>query len=356
MCFIVYPGKTAQDVINYNSNKKFGVIIAGNAGRPLGRLSKNGYIDFSQINKTFDTQEESVLRYVILGLLWQGKSEYEINCIFKPILDSFGLPHNNYHTTITKQGFDYTKDQTTAPYNLAYTLKVGYLVLCWVFGPNANRNVGSPTGTMKRTFSNLAAVNYNYFVDCIYTSYRAAFYALYGKVDEVITTGLSSGVYAGPWKKQICENITEIMKNALSFTPFKKVHYPIPQITQPRQQTPLPRQQTPQPKQQTPRTSVPTCKTLNCNYPRRFDDNKRKYYNTCCYTCKKSNGHSHGPNCNQVNQPRQQKPQSRGPKCANCNRSKRFDNNKRKYYDTCCYTCMKSNGHSHGPYCNHVNS
>ena len=345
MCFIVYPGKTAQDIINYNSNKKLGVIIAGNAGRPLGRLSKNGYIDFSQINETFKTQEESVLQYVILGLLWQGKSKYEINCIFKPILDSFGLPHNNYNTTRTKQGFDYTKDQTTVPYNLAYILPVGNLVLCWVFGPNANRNAGSPTGTMKRTFSSLAEADYNYFRNCIYTSYRAAFYALHGKVDEVITTGLSTGVYAGPWKYNICKKINEIMKNALSFTPFKKVHYPIPQTPQPRQQTPPPRQQTPPPR-------GPQC--VNCYRPRRF--NKGQYFQTCCYTCKKSNGHSHGPYCNQVNQPRQQKPQSRGPRCVNCYRPKRFDDNKRKYYDTCCYACKKSNGHSHGPYCNQVNS
>jgi len=273
----------------------FGVMIAGNAGRPLGMLNKKGRIDFSKVyHSSFHTQEESVLQYIILQLRQQGKTENDINKLFKPILESWGFSHDDHKSTMTKQGFDYTVARDMAPYDIAYTLDLGSFVICWVFGPNANGSVGTPTGSMQRTYSGFASNKYYYFSNAIYTAINAGVNALKNKVKTIILAGVSTGVYAGPWKQQIRRDYNNILKNFTYSNKEISFYYPI---------------------------QVPPCKF--CSQSRITGLNTRgQFYRVC-----------------------------KNHKCVKCSHPKRYDKKNHRFFDTCCRTCYKSNGSSHGKFC-----
>jgi len=224
-----------DEVMKRDPSANCGVMICANSGLPCGKLATDGYVDQKSLN--YKTQEESILADVILTQFGSDREKH------KAFLNSFngvwGLVDGpNGTSTETLQGIDFTKATDPEAYNQAFVLdkcqlsaltnsdqgkilvpgRKNEVTLVFADSINANPDVGSPTGTMKRTLNQKAINDYDFFLECIKTKLRAALDAMVAQgVSHAIVGLLSCGIYApDKWRGAVNQDFPKILDQILN--------------------------------------------------------------------------------------------------------------------------------------------
>jgi hypothetical protein len=208
-----------------DAQARVGIMIAANSGLPGGALAfRPNAITENDLNLI--TQEESTWANVVLT---NCKNNPRAQQAFhdNTIGNQWGMV--NKSDTMTKQGIDFTKTMDASSYNSSYIIpdqlisevsvnpatqkkhlnngEVYYATFVFADSVNANPEIGSETGTMKRTLNNKAVNDYDFFCKCIKMKLRSALDAMASEsVTYPLIARLSCGIYAHPSRKNAIRN------------------------------------------------------------------------------------------------------------------------------------------------------
>ena len=344
-------GATQAGHDEWSKGQMVGLMIAANSGRVLGALGHpqgKGVVP-GKVHGDHKTQEEDV------GSIWlcaqAGLNIGNQSQLFNAtIARRWGMAADK--GTMTVQDVDYTStnnpsdwgDAWSLPGELARTFKhaqKGMLkypaVLVWVAGPNAGA-VGRPGGSMARTLSLRAQKNYPFLRDGVKAAMRAGLDSMADKgVTVAILAGVSTGIYAGPHKKQINEEFPTIVDELLCEPVgphgelrgcyFAKVIYPM-----------LPARAARAGAGAGAVAGPPLC-NKECGRVRAMGRQANgKFWKTCCKAC--GTGHGHNGSCAGG---------AAGPPLCNkgcgrvCATGKQANG---KFWKTCCKACGTGHGHN----------
>lgn len=210
-----------------------GAMIAGNNGRPGGAVGEPGGIATEKVHAGHKTQEEDVVSSWLLSE--RAETKIPMAEIFQSTVGPmWGMRSPKGYDTATIQGFNYKANPgngaSATDYANAWVVRDAFLspkyyknktkkegprfdlkkrfpaTLVFVAGPNANPDseARSPKSTMRRTYSKVANENYGYFRAALKEAVRAGLDAMAAEnVDIALIAGVSTALYAGPWKKRI---------------------------------------------------------------------------------------------------------------------------------------------------------
>jgi hypothetical protein len=251
-------GVTAAGYLEQERNKtaKIATVIASNSGRPGGACrALDGSLDRQKVHANHNTQEEDVVSNWLIAATRDktGDERYiRMNELFRPVSKAFGLktPHGNDFKTI--QHVNYTegmaldvhsrdsfvvgsrvyadawfyegatmceKEMTdTGPtYN---TDKTYTTTLVFCAAPNAqdpddpaSRRQVKATSSMRRTYSNAANNDENYFHSGVaWAVYTALYASAQAGCDTVFLPFVGGGIYAGPHRENLrIENFKKLV-------------------------------------------------------------------------------------------------------------------------------------------------
>ena len=195
---------------NYAQNKKVGVMVAGNSGRPAGSVGNDDEVagvvrPCDQVHEGHKTQEESVVSSWMLG---ECRTCDAMGALFRrTIAARWGMKTINATDHETIQGVDYTK-ASPEDYADAWVVRDATMLvpktgaetkatLVFVSGPNVG-NGGTDTGSMQRTRNGEMARNYALFLEGVKCAVRAGLDAMIVEgVDVALVARISCGIYAG---------------------------------------------------------------------------------------------------------------------------------------------------------------
>ena len=189
----------------YAQNKKVGVMVAGNSGRPAGNVGNDDEVAGDQVHEGHKTQEESVVSSWMLGECMTCDA---MGALFRrTIAARWGMKTINATDHETIQGVDYTK-ASPEDYADAWVVRDATMLvpktgaetkatLVFVSGPNVG-NGGTDTGSMQRTRNGEMARNYALFLEGVKCAVRAGLDAMIVEgVDVALVARISCGIYAG---------------------------------------------------------------------------------------------------------------------------------------------------------------
>lgn len=215
-------------------NAKIGVMLAANSGVPGGALGKKDKIGHViPKDMAMKTQEESIWANAVLTTCGEGLEDQKA-FHSKTIQNKWGMLEEGKSTdTHTRQGIDFTKTKDANDYNGAYVVDIcrlsavdknkqlvdatQYPVLM-VFSDsiNANPNIGTEYGTMKRTLNQEAIHNYDFFKQCVKMKLRSGLDAMASSgVTHALVARLSAGIYAGKHKEKFDKDFNSILQEVL---------------------------------------------------------------------------------------------------------------------------------------------
>lgn len=219
-----------------DAEARVGIMIAANSGLPGGALAyrPNAIIE-DDLNLI--TQEESTWANVVLT---NCKNNPRAQQAFheNTIGNQWGMV--NKSDTMTKQGIDFTTATDASSYNRSYIIsdqlisavsinpatqkkhlnrgEAYYATFVFADSVNANLEIGSKTGTMKRTLNQKAANDYDFFCKCIKAKLRSALDAMASdNITHPLIARLSCGIYAHPSRKsEIRHDFSRLLIEVLS--------------------------------------------------------------------------------------------------------------------------------------------
>ena len=219
--------------IQKNPQAKIGVMIAANSGLPGGALGQSGHKITSK-DLSMTTQEESIWANAALTSSQDGHITPE-QFHHQTIEGKWGLLDTK--GTMTKQGIDFTTTTNAVDYNQVYLLKGCHLskintntakekdilknakyevVFAFADSVNANKEIGTPQGTMQRTLNKQAINNYDFFRECIKNKLRSALDGMASQgVTHPLVARLSCGIYAGIHKDRITNDFNNLLQEIL---------------------------------------------------------------------------------------------------------------------------------------------
>ena len=205
---------------------KVGIMIAGNSGLALGALAYQ--YPKPDLKKQYRTQEEDVLQDWLVASMNMKKSvQATMDLVYckwgmvhpKDCVWGSGPPPDDVRFR-TMQGIDYHNlpREAANAFRESWFLEDQYMgikgrniyktTLVWVAGPQANPDMGTPDGTMHRTFVKSVSGHgaYKYFLKMVRAALEAAFDTMIKlEVDIPIVAAISTGVYAGVHGNQYTE-------------------------------------------------------------------------------------------------------------------------------------------------------
>ena len=202
----------------YAQNKKVGIMVAGNSGRPAGSVGRDDDVVCGKVHEGHKTQEESVVSSWMLGECGSAQTNCaEMGALFRrTIAARWGMVHVNGTDHETIQGVDYTSAKPE-DYADAWVVRDAKLLvpetkgasslqktsatLVFVSGPNVGNGgtpTGTPTGSMQRTRNAKMAQDYALFLEGVKCAVRAGLDAMILEgVDVALVARISCGIYAG---------------------------------------------------------------------------------------------------------------------------------------------------------------
>jgi len=213
-----------------------GMMIAGNSGRPGGNVGDVSGIgpDMTKVRADHTTQEEDLVsNWLLSTAVVNGVDPHRT---FHAIEKRWGL--NDFTKSAreddykTIQRVDYVHTKKSSDYALpAFVLKNAVMSrkdaggfakhaffrshLVFVAGPNV-ADIGTPRGTMRRTRNAKAGKDYTFFKECVGVALRTGIDALAAAGAKVILIArLSTGIYAGPYKKVFNQEFTTLLDRVL---------------------------------------------------------------------------------------------------------------------------------------------
>lgn len=262
----IIRGKTSQDIAFEFPNKKCGILIAGNAGRPggyIGKIDGSGINPKANIYNDFHTQEESVIAsWLTATKNIYDKKKFSLDEYFKQTLGTnvikgkkdgrpWGLTYPNmtieqykkgtkgFYYTI--QGFNFTmpfydkhkkKFNQAKNYDFSYSLNqvpifnikknnIRIVDLIWCYGPNiAYSKDPNRSGARTKVKDYEYPRDYDVFRECVKTALRAGLIQMIKNKDEIaILCPVSGGIYSGkgsPTNKRINKELVSIINEILS--------------------------------------------------------------------------------------------------------------------------------------------
>ena len=226
------PIGDAVTVASTYPNRRVGIMVAGNSGRPGGAVAADDRtIDIQKVHERHKTQEESIVSAWMVGMCGKGNQK-RMNYLYeKSIAKQWGLREFSGTDRMTIQGVDYGTTQDPKAYEKAWvvdnqTLQLAQngrfvtettnATLVFVAGPNAGEK-GTDDGTMKRTRNALAVRDYAFFRKCVAAAVRAGLDAMIDKkIDVALVAPVSNGIYAGPHEKKIKAEFVGLVQEVCS--------------------------------------------------------------------------------------------------------------------------------------------
>jgi hypothetical protein len=231
--------QAAEFCQSYYSGARTAVLIAGNAGRPAGAFGMTRGIDHSQLDKHFNTQEESVVKDWLMPLA-------DPDTMFNNTIgNEWGLLHPNIDPSypcldhhlpcreeecrahITKQHYNYKMSLDNEQiYSWGWCVHQQQLHnvrtpvdLVFVFGPNVGASI-APTGSTARTliYGYKHSKHYIKFKRMVENALWAGLLIMAkNEVKIAILALVSGGIYAGESKHQILADYNEMVWKVLNY-------------------------------------------------------------------------------------------------------------------------------------------
>ena len=230
---------TVAEALYIQSGQKarLGVMVAGNSGRPGGDVGTTNGVQ--KVHTNHKTQEEDIVSNWLITES-NGSSSERDSLYNDTIYNVWGMCTPKGSTDIkTIQGVDYVNTTNPTKYADAWVVKNAYLSpkmnetgrwtfdvnrkfpasLVFVAGPNAGAG-RSKYGSTKRTLNSLAMRDddkgYTFFKEGVKEAIRTGLDAMAADgVDIALIAKVSCGIYAGPHKKKINMEFTDVIDEVL---------------------------------------------------------------------------------------------------------------------------------------------
>jgi hypothetical protein len=198
---------------------RFGVMVAGNSGRPGGFVrSLTGTVDPNRVHAKHKTQEEAVVSAWLAAQTGGGGDHRDLDDVFcSSISGAWGMCDPSGSSPDTIQCVNYITTRNERAYADAYVVKGAALCtvdkgvfnlrqcyradLVFVSGPNRGAMCeGGATSSTTRTLNTLSKTDYTFFRLGVKAAVRAGLDAMVAAgVDVALVAQVSCGIYAGDW-------------------------------------------------------------------------------------------------------------------------------------------------------------
>ena len=222
--------KAGWHLYKQDTNRRVGVMVAGNSGRPAGAVGGQYRLVLGKIHHKHKTQEEDIISGWLIAECGKNNVQKQNSVYMSTICGKWGMIQPNSTSVKTIQGVDYTNGTDPMMYADAWTVRNAKLceksndfvtrnqypaTLVFVAGPNAGAK-GTPRGSMVRTLNKHAERDYNFFENGVAYAIRTGLDAMvYEGVTVALIAKVSCGIYAGVHKKKINQRLPTLLQKIL---------------------------------------------------------------------------------------------------------------------------------------------